>query len=223
MNRASRCRYVLVSIATIGLVGVLPVPSVGSGSAGPPWLDPQALTDVADSVRVQPEELELLLLEAAAGVETGDQLLVDGKPVLLARGIAHIPAAAFIPGSTWDACTYCGVFYFWLGYVTGLNNNHTCVHAPLNLPHGVTVDSLVLTAVDDYSGTLDLYLRRKSAFSTTEAIMAHIATDLDSPGLGAWFDFTVYNAVINNSLYQYYLEACLNQHMQLHSVFVYYN
>ena len=208
--------------ALASLLGVLlPGPAAAESPAPPGSPLPEAGSDAR---RIELHELESLLLEHASNPQVSDQVVVDDRPVLTDRGFIHVPAADFTP-TTEQAGGASGVFWSEGGFVYGGSSSFfTEAVAAVFLPHGVTVNLVAVTAVDDSTHHLALSLRRQLAYpNPTTDLMAYIETDSDNAGVGIWLDDTINQPVIDNNQYQYYLFAeNLTTEKKLRSVFIHY-
>jgi hypothetical protein len=180
-----------------------------------------------DSRRIGVEEMMQLLPGGASNPKADPAVTVEGDPVLTDRGFVHIPAPGFTPMTT-DTYTlphFYGDFHSAGGWVDGDSSFCAPFVAAIQLPEGVTVDSVFLLAVDDSTGILDLLLERRFAFDTAVngTPMAWIQTDNNNPGLALWIDDTISDPVVANGLYQYYLTGCVYDDRKIRSVFIYYS
>ena len=222
MNGSYPSPPVFLWLVVLGWLGTNGVGAEG----GPPRPSGQSSMPVAsDSRRVAPEELEQLLPDTLFNAKAETAMWVNGAPVLTDRGSLHVSAAEFGPTDTaWGGSSE-PEYWNWYGWVSG--GNHHCTTyavAPVYLPEGVTVDFVLLTAEDDSTQPLDVYLSRRLAFGEVSETMSFIQTDTDLPGVRAWIDSTIDHTLIRNFFYQYDLLAgCLDSEKRLRSVFIYYS
>lgn len=217
MNAQPRRLFALASLLGILLPGPTAAESARTSRSPFP-------ATASDARRIEPEELERLLLDHALNSQVSTQVMVDGRPVLTDRGFIHVPAADFTP-TTEQSGGASGVFWSEGGFVYGGSSSFfTEAVAAVFLPDGVTVNLVAVTAVDDSTHHLALSLRRHLAYPETATdLMAYIETDSDNAGVGIWLDDTINQPVINNGQYQYYLLAeNLTTEKKLRSVFIHY-
>lgn len=121
-------------------------------------------------------------------------------------------------GGPWDDS-----FRFEDGFVFETLDNCGGAVAPVYLPEGVTVASVVASGIDNGNWGFSLTLNRRFAFTADWDVMSIIQTTGDNPGLAGWVDNTIDHPVIQNGLYSYDLTAsCLGPNHKLREVLVYY-
>lgn len=207
--------------AALLLTTVTGVVAAGAGPPRPGWPEPES---VPDSRRLEPEELERLAAGATLTTQVSTELMVEGRPVLTDRRSLRIPAAHFTPTDTQIGGPFDDSFRFEDGFVFETLDNCGGAVAPVYLPEGVTVASVVVSGIDNGTGWITIRLRRRFAFTTDNDVMSVIRTVGDNPGVAGWVDNTVDHAVIQNGLYSYDLEAsCLSPNHKLREVFMYYD
>ena len=134
------------------------------------------------------------------------------EPAVTKTGYLSIPAAAFNP-------KYNDVYYKNSGYhVTG----QAYFVAPVYLPHGVTVKKMTYYWVNEVPASAWLFLSRNYMDGTTED-MANAWIDGGVTGNGNDTTDKIDYPEIDNSLYSYYLELCLDVGMGCYGVIIEYN
>jgi len=155
----------------------------------------------------------LAAAQAQAQVEQGQTLNVPTTEYFVA------PAAAFRTNNDVN-------FLDWLEFdpAQASVSGRGCAHAPVDLPQGASVTSLVVWVLDNDAGgsvTVDLRRRAATGAAGTAFTMASIISTTDSPSVTPYADFTVGNPVVDNENYTYFLVRCdLNDAAYLRHLYV---
>jgi hypothetical protein len=144
-----------------------------------------------------------------------------GLALLLAAAAAPSPVAAqtfytlnmgdLVPQSVASD----GCFYDYIGGKLGHDEgaDPCCVVAPVHLPDGVTVGSVLFWLLDDSASDFTMSLRRKASANTVpSSIMATVTTSGSSANVRFFLDPSISDAVIDNSAYTYFVssDTCLD-------------
>jgi hypothetical protein len=134
-----------------------------------------------------------------------------------------VPFVAFRPATSGQSCDQS----FGDAFLTTTATSATCcVVAPVSLPQGATVNTIVLWAHDNRADDFTISLRRKTLANTFNAnLMATAATSGTGAGVRVFVTATISFPVVNNALYTYYLQSspCLKGTAhRLYSVSIYY-
>lgn len=119
---------------------------------------------------------------------------------------AMLPAASFLIDGG-DPNQY--YFSFGGGYLYGRNGG-TCMLAPLRLPVGAEITSMYINYIDDYTGSMNVQLRRKDVRNTdVTVILAQVATTGDDANVSTSLTSAITNPIVENQYFTYFVNFCL--------------
>jgi len=142
---------------------------------------------------------EPMLIPGSAGSPGVQQAPVPGGP-----GFLMIPAAAFTPVNSGT------LYYNGTALNTQQGSPYIAYHAPVNLPHGVTVTKLVLYYIDtDLPKSAKVYLYRHPVLDVWSFAMAGVSSPEDQL-VSTWSyteTTTITDPVIDNQATMYYINV----------------
>ena len=148
---------------------------VVAAGAGPPRPDSPEPESAPDSRRVELEELQRLVAGATLTTQVSTELMVEDRPVLTDRRSLHIPAAHFTPRNTRIGGPWDDSFRFEDGFVFETLDNCGGAVAPVYLPEGVMVASVVVHGIDNGNGGFTLRLHRRFASWSRKSSRARLS------------------------------------------------
>lgn len=132
-----------------------------------------------------------------------------------------IPAAAFVAdGANPDSY----FFPFGGGYMQGDAQNYGCLVAPVYLPDGAIIDTVVASVYDnDDTYNMNVAIRRVDNFNGGANTLATVATNGKLSGIQVLDDTTIEYPKVEDPYYSYYATVCINSSLiRLYSIRIYY-